>query len=68
MIEGNLLTSIYFTPSAIYTISRAALVKVWQRPPRQSSVANKRNMLKTLAQKPNEELRSPRGRDSMLVA
>ncbi|ORX37128.1 WD40-repeat-containing domain protein [Kockovaella imperatae] len=35
MVEGNLLTVIAFTPSAIFTVSRAAQLKIWQRPPRQ---------------------------------
>lgn len=36
MVEGNLITGVHMSPQAIVTISRAAVVKWWQRPKRQS--------------------------------
>jgi hypothetical protein len=60
VIEGNLVTAVHFTSLAIYTVSRAALVKVWQRPPKQTPTTKRAN--KPVMYK-NEGLRSPRERD-----
>lgn len=46
MVEGNLITSVHMSPQAIVTISRAAVVKWWQRPKRQSSAKPKNGMVR----------------------
>ena len=54
----------HFTSQAIYTVSRAALVKIWQRPPKQKPPVRKAK--KTVVGK-SEALRSPRERDVAVV-
>jgi hypothetical protein len=46
VVEGNLITGVHMSPQAIVTISRAAVVKWWQRPKRQSSRRNKPGMVR----------------------
>ena len=64
VIEGNLVTAVHFTSQAIYTVSRAALVKVWQRPPKQSPTAKRANKVSYK----NEAMRSPREREVSVLA
>ncbi|ORY22031.1 WD40-repeat-containing domain protein [Naematelia encephala] len=42
VVEGNLLTGVHIGPNSIVTVSRAALVKFWQRPPKQSTSGRQR--------------------------
>ena len=60
-MEGNLITAIHMSPNAIITISRAALVKFWQRPPRQGVTGRQRaNGKEKERERVEREMRSPR--------
>ncbi|RXK35770.1 hypothetical protein M231_06956 [Tremella mesenterica] len=53
MIEGNIITGVYLSPSAIITVSRAAGIKFWQRPAKPHT-SNKQ--LQVLSPNPNGSL------------
>lgn len=61
LVEGNLLTSVHMTPDCIVTVSRAALVKFWQRPPKQSLTGRQKKLgqVKEFREGRERELRSP---------
>ena len=59
MVEGNLLTAIAFTPKAIFTVSRAAQMKIWQRPPRQANPLRGRRKPQGGSQSGNALLATP---------
>ena len=65
MVEGSVLTQVHMSPQTIVTVSRAAIVKFWQRPPRHHSSHRKQSMTMKEAMR---EARSPRERETTVIA
>ncbi|OCF40279.1 hypothetical protein I317_05912 [Kwoniella heveanensis CBS 569] len=68
IVEGNLLTGVHMTPTSIVTVSRAAIVKFWQRPPRSHTASNRHKKPAPWAGTARERERSGRERDRESVA
>lgn len=69
LIEGNLSTAVHFSQHAIITVSRAALVKFWERPPRTGPTNNRERAGRVREGRERErELRNPREREGLVMA
>ncbi len=69
LVEGNLSTAVHFSQHAIVTVSRAALVKFWERPPRTGPTNNRERAGRVREGRERErELRNPREREGLVMA
>ena len=67
VVEGNLLSSIHFSTMAIVTVSRAGLVKLWQRPVKTNATSH-RQRDRPMREGRERDLRSPREREGAVMA
>lgn len=71
-MEGNLITAIHFSQQAIVTISRAALVKFWERPPKTLTATTRERDRRVREVREvrdrDRDMRNPREREGLVMA
>ena len=66
VIEGNLISAVHFTQQAIVTISRAALLKIWERPPRVGPTIHRER--KQRIRDKERDMTNPREKEGLVMA